>query len=551
MIGTRYTKELISDYVERGFWHPTLLISDLVEQSARDYPDKEAAVDSKTRLTWREASQRIDMIARGLLDLGFKRDNVVATQLPNSVEYFLLFFACEKAGVIMATTQHTFRQAEMEPILRQSRAKGIIITRKFRDFDYFSMIQELRPSLPELEHIIVVGDDIPEGTVSLTELMERDLEDKYPPRYFQQIRFKPYEVTRIFNTSGTTGTPKCIERPVAPRILAGKTLTERLGIVHDDVIMASWNLGAGVTLFVTQICAPLVGAKLVTLEHFTPDLACEAIERERVSVLTLLPAQMATLLDYPDLDRYDLSSLHVIFTGTQFLTPELGAQVEAKLGCPVVTVYGSGDTAAISATSVNDSQEVRLRTVGHLLDGNEVKIIDSDGNPVPQGEVGEVCVSGPNLVSGYFGNPELTKQLWRDGWFCTGDAGKVDEDGRIVLFGRKRDVIVRGGQNIYPSEIEELLMQHPKVSDVAIVRMPDPVMGEKQCAYVIPKRGQTFAFEEIVSFLRSKKVAAYKLPERLETLSEFPLVAAGNKVDKIRLEQDIVSKLEQESRGKS
>lgn len=551
MIGTRYTEELIKDYVEKGFWHPTLLISDLVEQSARDYPDKEAAVDSKTRLTWKEVSQQIDMIARGLLDLGFKRDDVVATQLPNSVEYFLLFFACEKAGVIMATTQHTFRQAEMEPILRQAKAKGIIITRKFRDFDYFSMIDELRPGLPELKHVIVIGDDVPEGTVSLTEIMHRDLEDKYPPHYFQQIRFKPYEVTRIFNTSGTTGTPKCIERPVAPRILAGKILTERLGIVHDDVIMASWNLGAGVTLFVTQICAPLVGAKLVTLEHFTPELACEVIERERVSVLTLLPAQMATLLDYPDLDRYDLSSLRVIFTGTQFLTPELGARVEAKLKCLVVTVYGSGDTAAISATSVNDSQEVRLRTVGRLLEGNEVKIIDSDGNPVPQGEVGEVCVTGPNLVSGYFGNPELTRELWQDGWFCTGDAGKIDEEGYVVLFGRKRDVIIRGGQNIYTSEIEELLMQHPKVNDVAIVRMPDPVMGEKQCAYVIPKRGQTFDSEEMISFLRSRKLATYKLPERLEILAEFPLVAAGNKVDKIRLEQDITGKLEQESKGKS
>lgn len=551
MIGTRYTEELIKEYVEKGFWHPTLLISDLVEQSARDYPDKEAAVDSKTRLTWKEVSQQIDMIARGLLDLGFKRDDVVATQLPNSVEYFLLFFACEKAGVIMATAQHTFRQAEMEPILRQTKAKGIIITRKFGDFDYFSMLEELRPGLPELKHVIVIGDDIPEGTVSLTEIMHRDLEDKYPSQYFQQIRFKPYEVTRIFNTSGTTGTPKCIERPVAPRILAGKILTERMEIGHDDIIMASWNLGAGVTLFVTQICAPLVGAKLVTLEHFTPQVACEIVEREKVTLLTLVPAQMAQLLDYPDLDKHDLSSLRVIFTGTQFLTPELGARIEEKLGCPIVIVYGVGDTSAISSTSISDPQEVRLRTVGRLMDGNEIKIVDSNGNLVPQGEIGEVCVTGPSLVSGYFENPELTRQLWQDGWFCTGDAGKIDEEGHVVLFGRKRDVIIRGGQNIYTSEIEELLMQHPKVNDVAIVRMPDPVMGEKQCAYVIPKRGQTFDFEEMISFLQSKKLATYKLPERLEILAEFPLVAAGNKVDKIRLEQDITGKFEQESKGKS
>jgi non-ribosomal peptide synthetase component E (peptide arylation enzyme) len=397
----------------------------------------------------------------------------------------------------------------------------------------------------------MVGDDVPEGTISLNEIMHRDLEDKYPPDYLQSIRFKPYEVTRIFNTSGTTGVPKCVERPVAPRILAGKTLTERMKITGDDIIMASWNLGAGVTLFMTQISSPLTGAKLITLEHFTPSVACEVIEREKVSVLTLVPAQMALLLEYPELDKHDFSSLRVIFTGTQFLTPELGARIEEKLGCPIVIVYGAGDTSAISSTSIDDSQEVRLKTVGCLMEGNEVEIVDSDGNPVPGGKIGEVRVTGPNLVSGYFGNPELTRQVWHDGWYSTGDAGKIDEDGHLVLMGRKRDVINRGGQNIYPVEIEELLMQHPKVSNVAIVRMPDPVMVEKQCAYVIPKRGQTFTADEMASFLQSKKVANYKLPERLEIMEEFPLVAAGIKVDKMRLEEDIAQKLNQEAPGQS
>ncbi len=547
MIGTRYTQEMIDDYVKRGFWHPTMLISDLLDQSVKEYPDDEAVIDSRTRLTWREVGQQVNRLARGLIDAGFKRDDVLATQLPNSVEYFLLFFACEKAGVIMATTQHTFRHAEMEPILRQTKARGLIITREFRGFDYYEMLQELLPRLPSLEKIIMVGDDIPEGTISVAELMSRDLANKYPPEYFQKIRFKPWEVTRIFNTSGTTGTPKCVERPVAPRILAGKTLTERMKITHDDVIMASWNLGAGVTLFMTQISVPLTGARFITLEHFTPPAACEWIEKEKVSVLTLVPAQMALLMNYPDLDKHDLSSLRVIFTGTQFLIPELGAKIEEKLGRPIVIVYGAGDTSSISSTSIDDPQEVRLKTVGRLMDGNEAKIVDSEGNPVPTGEIGEVRVTGPNLVSGYFGNPEMTRQVWQDGWYSTGDAGKIDENGNLVLMGRKRDVINRGGQNIYPVEIEELLMQHPKVNDVAIVRMPDPVMVEKQCAYVIPKRGETFTAEEMVSFLKSRKMANYKLPERLEIVTEFPLVAAGIKVDKMRLEEDIANKLKREA----
>jgi len=189
--------------------------------------------------------------------------------------------------------------------------------------------------------------------------------------------------------------------------------------------------------------------------------------------------------------------------------------------------------------------------VGFPVPGNEVEVVDSDGNPVPPGEVGEVRAKGPALVSGYYGHTELTEQLWQDGWFFSGDAGKIDEEGHVVLLGRKRDVIIRGGQNIYPSEIENMLMRHPKVKDVAIVRMPDPIMGEKQCAYVAPTQGQTFDFEEMVSFLQSKKIAPYKLPERLELLTELPLVLAANKVDRDRLEADIANKLKKESEDRS
>ncbi|MBU2608614.1 MAG: fatty acid--CoA ligase family protein [Chloroflexi bacterium] len=294
----------------------------------------------------------------------------------------------------------------------------------------------------------------------------------------------------------------------------------------------------------------MVGAKLVNLEHFTPRDTCEMIQREKVTVLALVPAQIAMLVDYPDLDRYDLSSVRVIFTGTQLLTYELGARAEEKLGCRVVKIYGSGDTSAISTTSFNDTQEVRLATVGFPVPGNEVMIIDGEGNPSPPGEIGEVRAKGPALASGYYGHPEITAELWQDGWIATGDAGKIDEAGHVVLLGRKRDVIIRGGQNIYPSEIENLLMRHPGVKDVSIVRMPDPIMGEKQCAYVVPAEGQTFDFEDMTGFLKSKRIAPYKLPERLEILSELPMVPAANKVDKDSLEADIAQKLEEENQRK-
>ncbi|MBU2608801.1 MAG: AMP-binding protein, partial [Chloroflexi bacterium] len=380
MIGTRYTEELINSYVSQGLWDPDLLINDLIDRCVLHYPDEEAVVDAGMRLTWREASQRIDRIARGLLELGFKKDEVLATQLYNCVEYFLLFFACEKAGVVMATSQPTFRQAEMEPILRQTGAKGIVIPYNFRNFDYFAMAKELQARQPWMEHIIVIGDEVPEGALSLKEMMSLEAADgvKLP-----QVRFKPFEVTRIFNTSGTTGTPKCIERPVAPRILTGKVLVQRLGLRHDDILAAGWNLAAGGSELLCNVSVPWVGCKMINIEQFKPQLVCELLEREKVSVLAAVPAELVRLVDYPDLDKYDFSSLRMIFTGTQLLTPELGARAEERLGCPMVIIFGSGDTGPICTTTFGDPPEVRLRTVGRPVDGNVVKIVDSVGNIVP------------------------------------------------------------------------------------------------------------------------------------------------------------------------
>jgi len=545
VIGTRYTEQLVNEYVGKGFWDPTLLSADLCDQCARDYPDKEAVVDTQTRLTWGEVGRHINTIARGLIDLGLKKDDVLVTQLPNCVEYFLLFFACEKAGVTITSTQPTFRHAEMEPILHQTQAKAVVIRPAFRNFDYFGMFQELRPRAPELKHIIVLGDEVPPGAISLSALMKK--RPKATQQSLERVRFKPWEVTRIFNTSGTTGIPKCFEWPVAPRICSGKVMARRMEMTTDDIVLTGWNLGTGGSLLIAQVCIPLLGAKLVNLEHFSPQEACEMVEREKVTILALVPAEIARLVDYPDLNKYDLSSLRMLFTGTQLLTFELGAHAEEKLNCRIVIIYGAGETGTICTTAASYPREKRLGTVGMPADGNEVKVTDGKGNLLPRGEVGEVYVRGPHIISGYYGRPELTAQAWRTGWFSTDDAGKIDEEGYVVLMGRKRDVIIRGGQNLYPSEIENLLLQHPKVKDVAIVAMPDPVMGQKQCAYVIPKTGQTFTFDEMVGFLKTRKMAPFKLPERLEVRTEFPMNPAGNKVDKLRLEADVANKLKQET----
>jgi non-ribosomal peptide synthetase component E (peptide arylation enzyme) len=223
-------------------------------------------------------------------------------------------------------------------------------------------------------------------------------------------------------------------------------------------------------------------------------------------------------------------------------------EAEKKLPGVVINGFGSVDSGAQFINSPHAPLDVRLLTVGQPLAGNKVRILDENGHEAARGEVGELYLGGSLVSSGYYRDPEGTWQVWtKDGWFKTGDLGKLDEEGNLIIAGRKKDMIIRGGQNIYPVEIENLLQAHPKVADVAIVAMPDPIMGEKACAYVVPKWGQTFTFDEMVSYMKSKNIVAYKLPERLEVVESLPVVG-DQKIDKKLLRQQILEKLQAEGK---
>jgi len=226
----------------------------------------------------------------------------------------------------------------------------------------------------------------------------------------------------------------------------------------------------------------------------------------------------------------------------------MAMRIEEKMGCCIVNDYGAYDIGNVSQATIDDPPEVRLLTVGKPHPGLEVKLVDDAGKEVPEGEAGEVMIRGPSCQSGFYLDPEATWATWtRDGWGRTGDLAKWDEQGNLVIVGRKKEVIIRGGQNIYPKEIEDLLMQHPGVLNAVIISMPDPEMGERCCAYVMPKSGEKFTFEEMTAFLKEKRIASYKLPERLEVIDSMPMVG-NQKVDKQYLYQDIMQKLKKENK---
>jgi len=256
------------------------------------------------------------------------------------------------------------------------------------------------------------------------------------------------------------------------------------------------------------------------------------IERERVTGAVMVPTMIARILQLAGLGGHDLSSLRWVVSGGGMLPYDIGARFEQMTGTKVIQGYGLMDYGALASHGVDDPREMRLRSNGRLLPGTELRVLDENQRPLPAGATGEICARGPYCNGGYIGDPAGMNAAWRDGYFHTGDLGRLTGDGFLVLEGRSKDIIIRGGQNISAPEVEMVLCRHPAVADAALVAMPDQEMGERACAFVVLRPGARLGFEAMVEFMKSQEVAAWKIPERLEIIAEFPMTAAGNKVDK-------------------
>lgn len=533
---TRYTEEMIRDYLARGIWSNAAL-ADFWDKNSAIYPDRVALVDSRTRLTWSQSKLWIDRIAFGLLELGLKKDDVLVVQLPNSIELCFLRLACEKTSILCLPVQRNLRHLEMEYILRKTEAAALVIPQEFQGFNYYDMVQGLRHGLPQLRHILITGEKVPAGSISIKEMVETPRESKYPADYLDKTKCPGTEFSLILHTTGTTGFPKFVEYPVCPRIFSNKAFIDYLQLKSDDVLgcFSAASVGPNGVAYFT---APEIACKTLWIEHFEPEKALELIEKERITVGLVVPTVLVRMLNSPALGRYDTSSIRLWWSAGAMLPYQVAVEAEEKLGGVILSGLGATDWGGFTILPLDAPREERLLTVGKPPEGViEIKLVDDHGETVSGGEIGEVWGRGPACLSGYYKDPEATWQAWtRDGWFKMGDLAKWDEKGNLVLVGRKKDMIIRAGQNIYPIEIENLLITHPKVDSAAIVGTPDKVLGEKACAFVVPKRGQDFSFSEMIDFLKNKRVALYKLPEQLVIIDKIPLVA-DQKVDKKALQQ--------------
>jgi non-ribosomal peptide synthetase component E (peptide arylation enzyme) len=521
---TRLNDEQIARYQKSGHWGSATFDSILTARAA-SHPDRLAIVDRGRRITYGELKTRVDRVAAGFKALGIGVGDVVTIQLPNWAEFAYVFFALERLGAVANQIGPDFRSREVDYILRFSESRAFVCPSSFKSFDYVRMIGDLRPNLPDLEAVCVLGGgvsaDAGQRLVSLDALIE-DAHAVSPPAAGQRAD----DVMRMAFTSGTTGNPKGVIHSHNTTLSTCRTLNGDMRVTPDEVFLIYLPLGLNWG-YLTLVQAVMAGARAVLLDQFSARAALELIQRERVTYIPTAPASIIAMLNDPELGRFDLTSLRVVITGGASCPIETIREFRARMHGHLIELYGMLETGFHTYTRLGDDPEAVTGTVGTVSSGLGLRLIDESGRDVAAGAEGEIAALGPSVHLGYHKNPTANAELFTaDGWFRTGDLGQFDAAGNVKIVGRLKEMINRGGKKFFPREIEEILYTHPKILHAAIVGVPDARLGERNCLCVIPRPGQTLSLEEAVAFLRND-VATYKLPETLEVFDDLPFTPTG------------------------
>jgi 2,3-dihydroxybenzoate-AMP ligase len=542
----RYPAELAARYRAKGYWEDRSL-RDAFDRAFEGFAERVAIVDGDRAVTYAELNARATRLALNLLDEGLKPLDRVVVQLPNVVEFAYLYFALQKIGCIpiMALPAHRYR--EMNQFAGLSGAAACVTPDRARDYDFRESVARMRHAHATLRLGIILGD-APPGFLSLRELIER------PPRNqasdLDAIVIDPEDPAVFQLSGGTTGVPKLIPRTHNDYLYNSKIAAAVTDVEAQSVFLDVLPLAHNLPLACPGLQGYLLcGGKFVLSQSTRSEDIFALIERHRVSHIAVVPALLVRLINEPAIGNFDLSSLRVIQSGGQRLQPEVRRR--AKELIPSATVQENFGMAEgmLMFVRLDDPEQVRMETVGRPLSpDDEVRLVDDDDQAVAPGEIGEFLARGPYTLRGYFGAPEYNARAFTaDGFYRSGDLMRLHPTGNYVVEGRKKDLINRGGEKISAEEIENLILAHPAVQNVACVPMPDSILGERMCAYVILRRGGSLDLPELVAFLINEEIAKHKLPERLEIVDEFPLSPFG-KVSKKELTERITRQLKSENR---
>jgi non-ribosomal peptide synthetase component E (peptide arylation enzyme) len=541
---TPYRKEDAEIYNQYRWWSG-LTFGDVLDRAADIHPDKEAFVDGKTRLTYGEAREKTNKLAIGLMDLGIQALDRVLVQLPNWNEFVFAYFALQKIGAITVLLIDRYRQFEINHLISLSGATSWIVASKYGKTDYGPIIHDVLEEHPEIRNVITVrGEGAAKPFSSLDKLVEQaELTEENLARLADR-RPDPMQIAHMGPTGGTTGAPKIVPRSHNSLITGIEYCSKSWEQSIEDVNLLAGPIGHDLTFSKGFVGSILTLGKVVFLDSTDNKDICETIEREKVTSIIWVPTLAQRMLQYEDLDKYDLSSLKKMHSAGGASHPDLVEEVIERLAMIFYNGYGATE-GMTTITRSRDDLAVICSTVGRpTCPYDTYKVIDPNGKELPTNTQGELVLKGPGVFTGYYQNPEENEKAFtQDGFFRTGDVARIDEKGYITLTGRLKEMINRGGESISATEIERLINRHPDVAAVAVIPMPDPVMGERVCAYVQPKSGARLSFDDIISFLKSQKASVLQLPERIEFIDAMPYTGA-QKMDKKSLQEDIAGKLQ-------
>lgn len=529
-----------------GLWHGKTLL-DYFETCLAEKPDARgltaiAVADGSRRdLTYAEIDRLSWRAAEGLRRLGLVKDDVLACQLPNSWEFVVLYIACRKLGIVFNPVMPIFREHELLFMLKHGEARAFVVPRVFRHFDHAQMAEGMRPDLPDLQHVIVAGG---EGAGTFDALLMDPALDDAPGLRDVSLRDRgdANDVCQLIYTSGTTGEPKGVMHTANTMYANLVAYADRLHLGAEDIILMASPMAHQTGFMYGFLMPVMLKARMVLMDNWDRALAATLIAEERITFTMASTPFLMDLSSAVEELGTDSTSLQIFLCAGTAIPGPLVERAHAILGAKVISAWGMTENGAVTVVAPEDPDERSVHTDGRPLPGMEVQVRGTDGQPVSAGHEGELYVRGCSNFGGYLKRPQWNNTD-ADGWFDTGDIARMDQAGYIRICGRSKDVIIRGAENIPVVEVEALLYKHPAVQQVAIVAYPDERLGERACAFVVPKPGQSLDFVGMSAFLKDQHMAVQYIPERLEIREKLPSTASG-KIQKFALRNELKAEYE-------
>lgn len=504
-----------------------LTVYELLSQAESLQRNKEAIYDLTQRISYSQLKRDTDQLAASFSELGLEKGDRIASSLPNWYETAVVFFAVAKIGAILVPFNPSYKSHEIHYILNNAEPKALFITEEFDQ----RAIEDVKSTISS---VITVRFE-QEGTLSYLDLLNgKTLETEEAALDVDK------DVYCLLYTSGTTGTPKGVMITHRGVIQSANTLAGELHCTEHDVFLIAAPLFHIFGMVCNLFTGMSVGARMIIKEKYHPREMLELIEQERVTIQQGVPTMFLKELEVDDFEQFDVSTLRAGMVGASPIAPNKVKEVRDRLGMNLCQSFGITETCTVTMTPYDDDEQKIIGSLGKAIPGVQLKIVDENRNELPAGQTGEIVIHSFGTMKGYYNLPEETARVIdEEGWFYTGDLGRLDREGYLYFVGRAKEIIIRGGYNIYPQEIEAVLTKHPAVSNSAVIGIPDDVLGEVVCAVIQLKNGHTCTEEELKAYLK-ERIANYKVPGKIIFTGEFPVTASG-KIQKVKLRERLIS----------